>query len=158
DQSCMDAHPALVFILTVPRNLHPKYTDLTHSSRNKIIERRHEMRALLTFGMLLAGIFQCSATQAKLRPAARKPVRKKPARRGVKPAPPVDPTEGDNVDGDDLTIRRAAVEAIGTMNGSVVVVDPANGRVLTMVNQKLALKSGFIPCSTIKLVTAVAAL
>ena len=43
-------------------------------------------------------------------------------------------------------------------NGSIVVVDPSNGRVLTMVNQKLALKSGFIPCSTIKLVTALAAL
>src|SRR5262249_36549329 len=33
-----------------------------------------------------------------------------------------------------------------------------NGRVLTMVNQKLALKNGFIPCSTIKLVTALAAM
>ena len=44
------------------------------------------------------------------------------------------------------------------MNGSVVVADPSTGRILTMVNQKLALKSGFIPCSTIKLVTALAAL
>jgi len=75
-----------------------------------------------------------------------------------KPAPPVDPTEGDNVDGDDLEIRRAAVNAIGTMNGSVVVVDPTNGRILTMVNQKLALRNGFTPCSTIKLVTTLAAL
>ncbi len=62
------------------------------------------------------------------------------------------------MDGDDLTIRRAAVAALGTMNGSVVVADPTNGRVLTIVNQKLALKSGFIPCSTIKLVTSLAAL
>jgi len=38
------------------------------------------------------------------------------------------------------------------------VVDPSSGRILTMVNQKLALESGFIPCSTIKLVTALAAL
>jgi len=75
-----------------------------------------------------------------------------------KPAPPVDPTEGDNVDGDDLTVRRAAVSALGTMNGAVVAVDPSNGRVLSVVNQKLALKSGFVPCSTIKLVTALAAL
>jgi cell division protein FtsI/penicillin-binding protein 2 len=79
-------------------------------------------------------------------------------RRPVVRAPLYDPTEGDNVDGDDLTIRRAAVTALGNQNGSVVVVDPANGRVLTIVNQKLALKSGFIPCSTIKLVTALAAL
>jgi cell division protein FtsI/penicillin-binding protein 2 len=40
----------------------------------------------------------------------------------------------------------------------VVVVDPSNGRILSIVNQKLALKSGFTPCSTIKLVTSVAAL
>jgi cell division protein FtsI/penicillin-binding protein 2 len=44
------------------------------------------------------------------------------------------------------------------MNGAVVAVDPTNGRVLSIVNQKLALKSGFVPCSTIKLVTALAAL
>jgi cell division protein FtsI/penicillin-binding protein 2 len=72
--------------------------------------------------------------------------------------PGVDPTVGDNVDGDDLVIRRAAVAALGTFAGSVVVVDPSTGRILTMVNQKLALKTGFVPCSTIKLVTALAAL
>ena len=72
--------------------------------------------------------------------------------------PGVDPTMGDDVDGDDLVIRRAAVAALGTFAGSVVVVDPSNGRILSMVNQKLALKTGFVPCSTIKLVTALAAL
>src|ERR1051326_6464576 len=85
--------------------------------------------------------------------------RKVPAKRIVhRKDPPVDPTVGDNIDGEDLTIRRAAVAGLGNMNGSVVVVDPSNGRILTMVNQKLALKSGFIPCSTIKLVTSLAAL
>jgi len=44
------------------------------------------------------------------------------------------------------------------MNGSVVVADPGNGRILTIVNQKLAYRSGFVPCSTIKLVTSLAAL
>src|ERR1035437_7326597 len=72
--------------------------------------------------------------------------------------PGVDPTMGDNVDGDDLVIRRAAVAALGTFAGSVVVVDPTSGRILSMVNQRLALKTGFVPCSTIKLVTALAAL
>ena len=76
----------------------------------------------------------------------------------VKRVPPVDPTDGDNVDGDDLEIRRAAVEALGTMKGAVVVADPNTGRVLTIVNQKLAFQPGFIPCSTIKLVTSIAAL
>ena len=64
----------------------------------------------------------------------------------------------DNVDGEDLEIRRAAVEALGPYNGSVVVVDPTTGRILTIVNQKLALQSGFTPCSTIKLVAAMAAM
>lgn len=75
-----------------------------------------------------------------------------------KAKPRIDPTVGDNVDGEDLVIRRAAVAALGSVNGSVVVVDPSTGRILTIVNQKLALKSGFTPCSTIKLVTSVAAL
>src|SRR5579872_2727026 len=69
-----------------------------------------------------------------------------------------DSTNGDNVDGEDLDVRRAAVEALGPYNGSVVVVDPSNGRVLTMVNQKTALGSGFQPCSTIKVSVALAAL
>jgi penicillin-binding protein 2 len=72
--------------------------------------------------------------------------------------PPVDPTDGDNPDGDDLTVRRAAVDALGDQAGSIVVVDPHTGRILTMVNQRLALRSGFTPCSTIKLVTSLAAL
>jgi len=69
-----------------------------------------------------------------------------------------DSTNGDNVDGEDLAIRRAAVEALGPYNGSVVVVDSSNGRILTIVNQKLALSSGFQPCSTIKVTVALAAL
>jgi penicillin-binding protein 2 len=69
-----------------------------------------------------------------------------------------DPTQGDKIDGEDLDVRRAAVEAIGNYNGSVVVVDPSDGRVLTMVNQKVALSSGFQPCSTVKISVAMAGL
>jgi penicillin-binding protein 2 len=69
-----------------------------------------------------------------------------------------DSTDGDNIDGEDLDIRRAAVESLGQYNGSVVVVDPSNGRVLTMVNQKVALSTGFQPCSTVKVSVALAAL
>jgi penicillin-binding protein 2 len=69
-----------------------------------------------------------------------------------------DSTAGDHVDGEDLRVRRAAVEALGPYNGSVVAVDPASGRVLTMVNQKIATGSGFQPCSTIKVSVALAGL
>ena len=44
------------------------------------------------------------------------------------------------------------------MNGTVVAIDPSNGRILAMVNQKLALSGGAEPCSTIKVSVALAAL
>lgn len=69
-----------------------------------------------------------------------------------------DSTLGDDVSGEDLTIRQAAVNALGPYNGSVVVVDPKTGRIMSIVNQRLALGSGFQPCSTIKLVCALAGL
>jgi cell division protein FtsI/penicillin-binding protein 2 len=69
-----------------------------------------------------------------------------------------DSTIGDNVDGEDLDVRRAAVEALGSFNGSVVVADPATGRVLSMVNQRVALGTGFQPCSTVKVSVALAGL
>jgi penicillin-binding protein 2 len=44
------------------------------------------------------------------------------------------------------------------MNGTVVAIEPTSGRILAMVNQRLALSSGAQPCSTIKLSVALAAL
>jgi membrane peptidoglycan carboxypeptidase len=69
-----------------------------------------------------------------------------------------DSSSGDHTEGDDPEVRKAAVEGLGPYNGSVVVVDPYTGRVLTMVNQQLALGGGFQPCSTIKVSVALAAL
>jgi penicillin-binding protein 2 len=65
---------------------------------------------------------------------------------------------GDVVTGEDPVVRQAAVEALGDMNGTAVVINPANGRILAMVNQKLALSPGAEPCSTIKITVAMAAL
>ena len=69
-----------------------------------------------------------------------------------------DSTAGDYTEGEDPAVRQAAIRALGKYNGSVVVVDTSDGRVLTMVNQKLALSNGYVPCSTIKLVAGLAAL
>src|SRR5580704_12766306 len=66
--------------------------------------------------------------------------------------------KGDDSAFDDPVVRQAAVAALGPYNGSVVALDPNSGRILSIVNQKLAFSSGFIPCSTIKPVIAVAAL
>jgi penicillin-binding protein 2 len=66
--------------------------------------------------------------------------------------------DGDVTTGEDPIVRQAAVDALGNMNGTVVAVEPTSGRILAMVNQKLALSSGAQPCSTIKLSVALAAL
>ncbi|MCW5982322.1 MAG: penicillin-binding protein [Bryobacteraceae bacterium] len=111
------------------------------------------------------------AAPAKAKPAARraapakKPVarttaakRRAPAYSPWKTPTFADATLGDVAEGDDPVVRRAAIDALGGLNGSVIVVETRTGRVLTMVNQKTALKSGFTPCSTIKIPVALAAL
>ncbi|HTG87301.1 MAG TPA: penicillin-binding transpeptidase domain-containing protein [Pyrinomonadaceae bacterium] len=50
------------------------------------------------------------------------------------------------------------MQALGHHAGTVVVMDPITGRVYSVVNQEWALRRGFKPCSTIKLVTGVAGL
>ena len=67
-------------------------------------------------------------------------------------------TFGDVTAGEDPIVREAAIAALGNMNGTAVAIDPSTGRILAMVNQKLALSSGAEPCSTIKLTVALAAL
>jgi penicillin-binding protein 2 len=69
-----------------------------------------------------------------------------------------DIAEGDVTAGEDPVVRQAAIDALGNMNGTVVAIEPTSGRVLAMVNQKLALSSGAQPCSTIKVAVALAAL
>ncbi len=106
---------------------------------------------------------QPAALHAASRTAAgkRQLARSKRVRRSVSPwdVPTyADSTIGDVIDGEDLQVRRSAVDALGPFNGSVVVADPTTGRVLSMVNQKLALEGAYQPCSTIKLVASLAAL
>ncbi|HEX3092190.1 MAG TPA: penicillin-binding transpeptidase domain-containing protein [Candidatus Angelobacter sp.] len=69
-----------------------------------------------------------------------------------------DNTDGDIVEGEDPVVRQAAIDALGNMNGTVVAIDPTTGRILAMVNQKLALSEGAQPCSTIKVAVALAGL
>ncbi len=64
----------------------------------------------------------------------------------------------DKTEGEDLAIRQAAINALGSRAGSVVVMEAQTGKVLTIVNQDWAVRSSIRPCSTIKLVTAAAGL
>ncbi len=69
-----------------------------------------------------------------------------------------DSSSADDGTYDDPVVRAAAVAALGKYNGAVVAVDPNTGRILTVVNQKIAFGEGYIPCSTIKPTIALAAL
>ena len=64
----------------------------------------------------------------------------------------------DDLTGEDPEVRRAAVNALGHHAGTIVVMNPQTGRIYSMVNQQWALREGFKPCSTIKLVTGLAGL
>jgi len=123
-------------------------------------------RGLLVSVLALSGLIpDASAFTTKRRPRTSRvaPRVSAPLGGAVRGGPWTVPTyadsaAGDRLSGEDLTIRRAAVQALAPYNGSVIAVDPSNGRILSMVNQKLALTSGFQPCSTIKLSVALAAL
>ena len=100
-------------------------------------------------------------TRASVVPVSRTTATRKPVRRWVQTwdEPTYkDSTDGDAIEGEDLIVRKAVVEALGPYNGSIVVADPSTGRILSMVNQKLALGSGFQPWSTFKVSVALAAL
>ncbi|HQU86884.1 MAG TPA: penicillin-binding transpeptidase domain-containing protein, partial [Pyrinomonadaceae bacterium] len=64
----------------------------------------------------------------------------------------------DNTEGEDLQVRRAAINALGNHAGTVVVMEAQTGKILTIVNQDWAIRNSYRPCSTVKLVTAVAGL
>jgi len=44
-----------------------------------------------------------------------------------------DITAGDVTAGEDPVVRQAAIDAMGDMNGTAVVIDPSNGRILAMM-------------------------
>ncbi len=66
--------------------------------------------------------------------------------------------ESDETTGEDPIVRQAAIEALSGKAGTVVVMDATNGRVYTIVNQKMALASPVKPCSTVKPIVSLAAL
>ena len=107
----------------------------------------------------LSAVWAAAKPGAKSAPATRSTSRKRTTTRYRYGVPTyADSTRDDVSEFDDPVVRAAAVEALGRYNGSVVAIDPNSGRVLSIVNQKLAFSSGFIPCSTIKPAIALAAL
>jgi beta-lactamase regulating signal transducer with metallopeptidase domain len=75
---------------------------------------------------------------------------------GARDRGPTPSVAGDDTEGEDPEVRRVALEALGGREGSVVVMDPRTGRVYAVVNQEWALRRGWAPASTMKLVTSLA--
>jgi len=112
-----------------------------------------------SLAFFLAACCVCPSPSEAATPAAKpRPTRTSRHHRYVPREKGVDPTLGDIATNDDPVVRAAAIEALGRYNGSVVAVDPNTGRILTVVNQRLAYSDGAIPCSTIKPTIALAAL
>jgi len=149
------------FSFSLPRLLHSAivFLLLSHAIIAAPVHRRHKVvhRAATTTPRATATTARAAVVH---RAAYRVPATPAVLVRGGPWTEPTyaDSTMGDNADGEDLEVRRSAVEALGAYNGSVVVADPKTGRILTIVNQRLALGSGFQPCSTIKVSVALAAL
>jgi penicillin-binding protein 2 len=156
--------------LDIPRNLHR-----AKNAQSKLVEPRHgahhSTQAHSTASHTTASHAAKGATAAKAGVAGRPVVRRGKMTRATLAsrrhhsyerftANSFSTTQGDGdiTAGEDPTIRAAAIDALGNMNGTAVVINPANGRILAMVNQKLALSPGAEPCSTIKLSVGLAAL
>src|ERR1700730_6706656 len=121
--------------------------------------RKCSTRSVLSSGLtcaLLAASFPVFAGPAPVLKHTRRHQKTARSRYGVSTF--ADSTEGDVAAFDDPIVREAAIRGLGRYNGSVVAIDPNSGRILSIVNQKLAFSAGFKTCSTIKPVIAVAAL
>ena len=131
-----------------------------------------QLRILVTIGVLVAALLvplpdagpaakaieSSSSSKSKSTKTSKLRKRLLPSRyRGYAPTY-ADSVSADDPSFDDPVVREAAVSALGRYNGSVVAVDPNTGRILAVVNQRIAFSDGYIPCSTIKPTIAIAAL
>ncbi len=131
------------------------YAVTVPTKKKKAVPARHTAKKIPLRHTALAVAVKASPGTAASAPAPKKAA----APTGHWRAPNyADSTAGDIALGEDPIARQAAVQGLGKLNGAVVVSDAETGQILAMVNQKLVLKNGFQPCSTIKVPVALAAL
>jgi penicillin-binding protein 2 len=156
--------PFLLAALAMPLPLIAASTTTAHRTSHRAHSRIHETAAAhrqiaaSQHSRRVAGAHLASATLTTTRYGHRRYRHRYYERFTASSFTRTDLTAGDMTAGEDPIVRQAAIDALGDMNGTVVAIDPSNGRILAMVNQKLALSSGAEPCSTIKLSVALAAL
>src|ERR1700683_1219207 len=122
------------------------------------ISRLRRSRGAVSSALMLAGLMAFTPFVDSVAAASGEPTPHHNRRAYARPRPTFDPTKSDIAGPDDPVVREIAIEALGKRNGSVLAIDPSNGRILAAVNQKQIFSSGFEPCSTIKPVVALAAL
>ena len=166
--------PAPAVVLDVPHPLHRPHAASTARAGQPHITDTHRTAAHSAAGKSATGKTAtgkvgapAAHAAAKLpQPAAKAHVQaanlavhhRRPSERFTASSVLNDPGAGDITAGEDPTVRAALLDALGNVNGTAVVINPANGRILAMVNQSLALSPGAEPCSTIKLTVGLAAL
>ena len=137
----------------------PSFTDAATIATHKTHSKTHKITETSTAQKKMTRMRHTSKSAATLNRASyRVPKRQRYYERFSASSFAGNQVEGDITAGEDPVVRAAAVEALGNMNGTVVAVDPDSGRILAMVNQRLALSAGAQPCSTIKVAVALAAL
>jgi stage II sporulation protein D len=98
------------------------------------------LRGLITIGLIIALLCSCATHQA---PAETKSV----------------PNQTSLGESDlDRALQRVASESLGEREGTVIIIDPQNGRLRAIVNPRLAFEQAFPPGSAIKPFTALAAM
>ena len=147
----------VAFVLTRPSRVwdgsHGQYPFLDrHATKSQKVSEAPRARKRLT------KLSRSRARTTRVAEPARTPTRRRYYERFTASSFVDDKFESDVTAGEDPIVRQAAIDALGNMNGTVLAIEPTSGRVLAMVNQKLALSSGAQPCSTIKLSVALAAL
>jgi membrane carboxypeptidase/penicillin-binding protein len=147
----LPAVPASAATVAPPRKPHSKPHHLTETTttQKKMARVQHSTRTTAAVNKSTRSTTVASGTKKR---------KKKYYERFTGNSFANDQFEGDVTAGEDPIVRAAAIEALGNMNGTVVSIDPDSGRILALVNQKLALSAGAQPCSTIKVAVALAAL
>jgi len=155
---------ALGLLVTLSADAARRKADTTN--RHTVVSRRARAAAVVHHAEASAGNRAHAVRRAAARGAARTEVASRQAaarvhryaERFTASSVGNNVTEGDVTAGEDPVVREAAIQALGNLNGTVLAIDPSSGRILAMVNQKLALSSGAEPCSTIKVAVALAGL
>jgi len=149
---CLFSLPQTLLAATIapPKKPHSKSSKVAEapSARKKIARSKHSTRSAA----------KGTSTRTTTKSTRKGKGKKKYYERFLGNSFATDQADGDITVGEDPVVRGAAVEALGNMNGTVVSIDPDTGRILAMVNQRLALSGGAQPCSTIKVAVALAAL